>query len=151
METTDAGCVGALPSNFVDEFQVASPFQNTQQMEFFHQTFLRYGYSTNILHLMEGTQSKQQDYMKSVLAASITLLVVVVIWMVLLIVFRAMGPYRVGILSGKHKQIRKGVTVDKEYEQYYTKARKRLRFYRIIVVFCSLSIVISSILMSING
>ena len=139
----------AIPNDFVDAFQ-ATPFQNTRQMEFFHETFLRYGYSTDILFLMVGNEIEQKEYMKGVLAASISFLVLVVVWMILLIVFRSMGPYQVGILSGRSRPIRKDAP-DKDFDRNLAKATKRLRLYRMIVVFCGISIVVSSVLMSING
>jgi hypothetical protein len=127
----------SIPTEFLEDFD-APAFENTAAIRWMHDAPPRYGRSKDILLLMEGTEEEQQDYMRGLLASSITMLCFFGFWMILLAVFYCMGPSQVGILSGKPPN------------QTTTPPRK-LWFLRMLVLFAGFSIILSSILMSVNG
>jgi hypothetical protein len=110
--------------------------------------------------LITGTDEQARDYLKGVLACAIAIGVFFVVWSLILIALRCLGPYRVGMLSGKVPQVIKPDPSHSEEsngdkkEESIQKWEKKMRFQkrnrlvsRIIVLFCSLGIVVSALVM----
>jgi hypothetical protein len=132
---TMANC--SIPTELLEDFH-APPFQNTPAIRWMHDLPPRFGRRNDLLSLMQGTEDEQQDYIIGLLASSIAMFCFFGLWMIVLAVFKCMGPSEVGILSGKPNTTPQ------------TKPR-RMWFLRLLVLFAGLSIIVSSILMSVNG
>jgi hypothetical protein len=122
----------------------------------------RFGYSSDIEYLLTGTEEQARDYLRGVLACSLAIGVFFVVWALVIIVLRCLGPNRVGFLSGKLPQIANpdlshlgwsDVGSEEQSNQLVQwekrqRVRKRnLLASRVVVLFCSLGIVISAIVM----
>jgi hypothetical protein len=127
----------SIPTELLEDFD-APPFQNTPAILWMHNLTPRFGRRNDVLSLMQGTEEEQQDYIIGLLASSIAMLCFFGLWMIVLAVFKCMGPSEVGILSGKPNTTRQ------------TKPH-RMWFLRFLVLFAGLSIIVSSILMSVKG
>jgi len=104
---------------------------------------------------MQGSPDEQKDYLKGLIASSIAMFCFFVVWVIFLTVFRCMGPYEVGMLSGKARplppQPPDGSEEYEAWQQKKNKAEKRLGFFRVIICICGLIIIISSCLMAVKG
>jgi hypothetical protein len=138
MSNSNSTSTCSIPTDLFEDFD-APAFKNTAAIQWMHDVPPRYGRSKDILLLMEGTEDEQEDYIRGLLASSITMLCFFGVWMIILAIFHCMGPSQVGVLSGKPPN----PTIP-------TPPRK-LWFLRMLVLFAGLSIIISSILMSVNG
>jgi hypothetical protein len=110
------------------------------------------------------------DYLKGLLASSITCFCFFLCWTLALWVMKCLGPQKVGGLSGRMKALPSkpvessynssgegddGNTMYKqdveEWTQHYQQTRGRLNMTRAAVVFAVLSIIVIAVLMSIYG
>eukprot|EP00934_Nitzschia_sp_Nitz4_P008585 Nitzschia sp. Nitz4//scaffold211_size37880//865//2887//NITZ4_007697-RA/size37880-augustus-gene-0.57-mRNA-1//-1//CDS//3329541952//8575//frame0 len=143
-------------------------FHNTASIEFWHKRAARYGNSANLSVFIEGTADDRHGYLRGLIATSITIFAVAFVWMAVLLTFKYIGPYGVGWWSGSeiplpdslnssvrshsddiphakqsHRVDHRQATIDSAY---------RFRFVtRVIVLFCCVGIICSSILLSIKG
>eukprot|EP00934_Nitzschia_sp_Nitz4_P007545 Nitzschia sp. Nitz4//scaffold1_size375055//99440//101442//NITZ4_000238-RA/size375055-augustus-gene-0.710-mRNA-1//-1//CDS//3329540931//7535//frame0 len=88
----------------IEEYN-ATEFYNTRAIEWMHSVSPRFGHSKNILSLMEGSDTQQKDYMRGLMASSLAMFCFFGVWMIVLLVFRCMGPYEVGFLSGRMRPL----------------------------------------------
>ena len=63
----------------------------------------RFGHSNNINLLIQGKNSQQQDYLTGLLAASFFMFCLFLVWMLILLVLKCLGPNRVGFFSGRRQ------------------------------------------------
>ena len=138
-------------------------FQNTASIRFWHLHSARFGNTNNITMLISGSQSDAEEYLRGLLASSITIFSLAVLWCLVLIGFKCLGPYAVGWLSGKHvplppKPVEEAFAKEEEFQEASTtweKQYKKLLLSRKVmkgfVVFCGLGIVASAIMLSVKG
>jgi hypothetical protein len=151
-----------LQTEFPEEF-LGDIFENTNAINFMHRAPPRYGHSSDINLLINGSESEQKDYLRGLLASSITIFSFFVVWMFLLWAFKCMGPYSVGLLSGRRVPLparpqKQHYDNDEKYEEDLDKwirnhegVKYRNTFMKGLVLFAGLSIVVSSILLSVKG
>ncbi len=151
-----------IPAVFETDFAPAI-FQNTHSIRFWHQAAIRYGNSNDIKFLIEGSESQTEDYLRGLLASSITIFSIAVVWCIFLVAFKCIGPYGVGWLSGRHIPIKpKPFEADYVKEEEFQvasvswdkKCNKIFRSHKIMkgfVIFSGLGIVASSIMLSVKG
>jgi cell division protein FtsL len=80
-------------------------FSNTKSIISAHTKIWRAGHTDNILSLIIGTKDEGISYLTGLLVTSITVLICFIAWMVLLITLKGFGRNRVGLLSGRRKQL----------------------------------------------
>lgn len=140
--------------NLVESF-TPPPFVNTRSIEWTHEMAPRFGAPNNLLLLMEGSADEQQSYLKGLMASSIAMFSLFIVWLVFLIVFRCMGPQEVGFLSGKPRPLPPQPPENSEdfvaWQKLKTSAERRMHLVRIVVCICGLLIIISSCLMAVKG
>jgi hypothetical protein len=86
-----------------DNFEVPftrDAFRNSAAIEWMHDGPPRFGHSRNVNKFINGDASEQEDYMKGLIASSIAMFCFFFVWIVILIIFKCLGPTRVGFLSG---------------------------------------------------
>ena len=120
----------------MDEFD-APAFENTAAVRWMHGSTPRFGHSRELLALMVGSEDEQKDYQKGLLASSITLICMFVVWSIVLITLKLMGPGQVGWWSGKTSK--------------RNPAPRQTPLLKGLVCFAGFSIILCSLLMSING
>lgn len=113
-----------------------------------------------------ATSETCTDYLRGLLASSITILCFFVLWSLLLLAFKCFGSRRPNDLSnktrwlaGKPFRVDLPPTVSEEkdpdahasWQQQYRKVKKTLYIFRAFVLFAGTSIVISAIVMSVSG
>jgi hypothetical protein len=145
-----------VPSPFFQYFD-AEDFHNTPAIRFMHTVPHRYGHTRNITRLLEVTEEEPKDYLKGLVATSITIFIIFVCWMLVLLLFKYLGPSEVGGLSGRllplspkpdEKQQQQQV---QEWDQVYQRTRRALNVARGVVIFSGLSIIVAALCMSILG
>ena len=129
-----------IPTEFLIEesFTGAPDFENTVAIRWMHNNMPRFGYPRELSTLMTGTSEEQTQYKRGLIATSYAMICVFVLWSILLILFKRMGPKKAGILSGASPTVSNTPPL-------------RKRIFRGIFLFAGLSIIICSILMSLNG
>jgi hypothetical protein len=148
-----------VPLEHPDEF--SDVFTNTNAIRFTHAVAPRYGHSSDISKLLDGTEDDQGDYLLGLLASSVTIFSVFVVWMFFLLAFKWSGPYSCGVLSARRvplppKPLPKNDTEGyqealDEWNTIYHKVNRSQNVMKVLVVFAGLSIVVSSILLSVKG
>ena len=83
---------------FVNTVQL-DPFETTLTVERMHAVTPRFGHSRDFSLLIEGSNDEQKDYLKGLLAASMAVFCLFVLWTLLLLVFKCFGPSKVGLFS----------------------------------------------------
>ncbi len=115
----------------------------------------RFGASNDLRLLMEGNSEEQADYLRGLLASSIAMVCFFLVWMIILVVFRCMGPQEVGFFSGKARPLPPQPSEDSEdlvaWQSLKAKAEMRMNLVRVVVCICGLLIIISSCLMAVKG
>lgn len=81
-------------------------FYETRAIKFMHNVALRYGHPSNLTALLDESSSdntgKSGDYIRGLMATSVTLSCFFLLWMALLLIFKCvLGPRVVGFLSGR--------------------------------------------------
>jgi hypothetical protein len=149
---------------FEDVFKTY-PFNNTASIRFWHLHAASFGHPNDILLLIDGTKSQGQDYLRGLLASSILIFSIAVVWCILLLVFKWLGPRRVGFLSGRHvplppnpgkeeaangddNKIQEGPTA---WEHKYNKVIRARTIMKVLVVVAGLGVIINAILLSVRG
>lgn len=92
----------------------------------------RFGHSADISLLASSNEGDQSDYVKGVKAFCLFNLILLVIWMVVLIVLKLLGPQKVGCAAGG--RMLDWVDLKKEHGSSKRKAIER-RYWRIQTVF----------------
>mmetsp|Transcript_4121 Transcript_4121/g.9611 ORF Transcript_4121/g.9611 Transcript_4121/m.9611 type:complete len:284 (+) Transcript_4121:69-920(+) len=64
-----------------------NPFENTGNIQFYHNNVPRFGNTNEILNLLQGTSDQQQEYIQGLLAAPILLGIFIMTWIIVLCVF----------------------------------------------------------------
>jgi hypothetical protein len=140
--------------NLVEPFDAPS-FLNTKSIRWMHELTPRFGNSNDLLMLMEGNEDEQQEYVKGLLASSIAILCFFLVWLIFLLVFWCMGPYEVGVLSGKPRPLRPQPPNNSgdliAWKQRRSLAQTRLNRLRMMICLCGSVIITSSLLMSVKG
>lgn len=138
----------------VEAFQ-APAFVTTNVIRRVHESAPRFGHSNDLLYLMTGDQAEQRDYVKGLIASSIAIFALFIVWLIFLVVFKCMGPYQVGILSGRPRPLPPMPANDSgdliAWEQRRSQVESRLNRLRILVIICGMVIVVSACLMSVKG
>jgi hypothetical protein len=138
----------------LEPFQAPS-FVNTKTIRWMHELTPRFGNSNNLLLLMEGNEEEQRDYIKGLMASSIAIFCFFLVWMIFLLVFRCMGPYEVGILSGRPTPLPPQPAYNSgdliAWKQRRSLAATRVNRLRMMICFCGIMIIASSCLMSVKG
>ena len=151
------------------------PFENTDTIRLSHRMAIRYGKPDDIKLLIQGTKEEGKDYLRGLLATSITIFCIAVVWCFLLIVFKCLGPRKVGWLSGTQiplppqpRQEDYGKDGDEDeddgnpsqssflqdtavWQQKYNRILRRRRFMKAAIVFSGLVIVANAIMLSVKG
>lgn len=143
-----------IPSVDLIEAFEAPPFQNTPAIEWIH-TAPRFGHTNNVLLLMQGNEDEQRDYIMGLISSSIAVFCFFLLWVVLLIVFKCMGPYEAGFLSGEPRPLpSRPAANSSEYASWKRDADKQTRWLqvlRIIACFSGFAVVLGAILMATKG
>lgn len=151
-----------VQTNFVEQYR-GGLFENTGFIFFFHRAAIRFGKPDDIQLVLEGTEEEQTDYVRGLLASSITIFAIFVFWMLLVLAFKCLGPYAAGILSGRRVPLPPKPQIqdfadDQVYQSQletwtknYDGTARGDKFMKGILVFAGLSIVTSSILLSVKG
>lgn len=87
-----------------------SPFRTTVAMERIHSlSRFRFGHSSDILLLLdnESTRSEQNDYLVGLMWSSFALLMLFLLWLLLLLSLRWLGPDRVGLFSAVRSKLKR--------------------------------------------
>jgi hypothetical protein len=87
-----------------DDF-VAPAFQETAAIRWTHRGVPRFGYTSDLSALIEGSDEDGLDYVRGMMASSIAIFIFFTLWILVLIVLRCMGPKRVGMWSGTVKPL----------------------------------------------
>lgn len=144
-----------IPSLDLLEPFAAPPFVNTKTIRWMHELTPRFGNSNDLLLLMEGNEDEQRDYIKGLIASNIAIFCFFLVWMIFLLVFQCMGPYEVGILSGKPRPLPPQPANDSGelivWKQLKSAAERRMNRVRVLICICGLIIIISSLIMSVKG
>lgn len=79
------------------------PFENTEQIRDVQRRAFRFGETSNMTLLMDSnaSQEEQLDYITGLIGTSIVLAGVLVVWSLILCLFRSTGYRRVGFLCGR--------------------------------------------------
>jgi hypothetical protein len=146
-----------VPINaFFDDFD-GEDFHNTRAIRFMQAVPHRYGHTSNISRLLEGTEEDPpNDYLKGLVATSITIFIFFVCWMLVLLLFKCLGPSKVGGLSGRLSPLPPKPDDEQQeefqqWDQVYQLRRIRLNVARGAVIFSGLSIIVAAVLMAIFG
>ncbi|KAG7337817.1 hypothetical protein IV203_015286 [Nitzschia inconspicua] len=155
---TDEYC--SIPTNILDDFETVS-FQNTKAIRWMHDIPPRYGKPDDVLLLMAGDEEQQKDYMRGLLASSITMFVFFLVWSLLLLIFKCFAPPDSSNvtrwLAGERLRIDEPPSKEhkpfhhSEWQKKYDNTKKQLYCFRGIVLFAGLSIIVSAIVMSVLG
>jgi hypothetical protein len=86
-----------------NEFDDFSPtlFQNTKQIQWVHNNVPRFGKTNDILALVTGSAEEGNDYFIGLLASSIAMFSVFLIWACILLCMKCKGPETFGWFSGR--------------------------------------------------
>lgn len=87
-----------------------SPFRTTVAMERIHSlSSYRFGHSSDILLLLdnESTRSEQNDYLVGLMWSSFALMMFFLLWLLLLLSLRWLGPDRVGLFSAVRSKLKR--------------------------------------------
>jgi len=126
-----------------------------------HEIPPRYGKPNDVLLLMAGNEQEQTDYLRGLLASSITMFVFFLVWSVLLLIFKVFAPRdstnHTRWLSGELLQVDEPPSQKHqpyqyaEWLKYYQSVKRQLYCFRAVVLFAGMSIVVSAIVMSVGG
>jgi hypothetical protein len=130
-------------------------FANTRAINFAHIVPHRYGHTNNITVLVSGIKEEQKDYLAGMIATSISIL----------LIFKYLGPARVGGMSGKMKPLPpipensscEGNEPSQhkedlaEWQTLHKKKIRRLNLARYSVIVTGILLVLSAVCMSIYG
>lgn len=140
--------------NLLEPFDAPS-FVNTETIRWTHDRTPRFGNSNDLTLLMTGNEDEQREYMKGLLSSSIAIFCLFLVWLIFLLVFRCMGPYEVGILSGKPRPLPPKPPNDSGdlivWKRQRSLAETRMNRLRAMICFCGIAIIISACLMSLKG
>jgi hypothetical protein len=147
---------------YSDEF--SDVFANTNAIRFTHAVVPRYGHTADISKLLDGTEDDQEDYLRGLLASSITIFSFFVVWMIVLLAFKWSGPYSVGVLSGRRPPLPPKPEAENyeddmegyqealdEWNTIYHRVSRSQNVMKWLVIFAALSIIVCSILLSVKG
>jgi hypothetical protein len=76
-------------------------FHNTRAIEFVRRMTPRYGQTSDIVLWATGSEEQQKDYLKGLLASSITIFCFFLVWVCILLICKRIGPSKAGWLSGR--------------------------------------------------
>jgi hypothetical protein len=154
------------------------PFENTVAISFMHTSLPRFGHHSDLNLLIEGDSKDANDYIKGLLASSIAMFCFFLVWITLLLVLKCCGPKRVGFWSGsiaplpaepqppklgdgleasidtqgsESKNFKRYKEDCEEWRNKKNAFKRRLNIFRIIVLFCGTSIIVSATLMVSKG
>jgi hypothetical protein len=163
---TEEDVICPVQTSWEEEFRPNS-FENTYSIRVWHSGSARFGKPSDMRLLIEGNKEDGQDYLRGLLASSIIIFCVAVVWCCLLLVFKCWGPRKCGWLSGQNipipaepdaKCYSNGGVNDPAYledtEERQTKLEKVHRTRKIlksIVIFSGLGIMASAIMLSVKG
>lgn len=144
----------------------ADDFHNTNSIKFWHSRSARYGNTNDLALLIDGSNDDRQEYIRGLLASSITIFTIAVFWCILLLGFKCIGPYGVGWLSGRlvpviakpePSEYDHGVN-DEHFQKdtdawqlKYNKARRTRNILKGVIVLSCLGIIASAIVLSVKG
>ena len=77
------------------------PFRANLAIHYLHNLPFRFGHDRDISQWIQGTESAQNDYLAGVLGASIVLFCIFICWMIMLWVFKCLGPGKVGFFAAR--------------------------------------------------
>lgn len=149
---------------FEDVFKTY-PFNNTAGISFWHLNSARFGHTNNVTLLISGTKSQGEDYLWGLIASSILIFAISVVWCILLLAFKCIGPRRVGWLSGRHvplppnpgneqdpnddnSKVEEGPTA---WKNKYNKIIRARTIMKALVVVAGIGIIINAIMLSLKG
>ncbi len=119
--------VCAAQSEFELEFD-PPPFRVNSAVNALHNRSPRFGHSSDFNLLIQGTREEQNDYLTGLLAASIAVFCLFVVWMITLWVFKCLGPSRVGFFSARRQLPTKPIKPEPVHRQ--ERLRKKQPFQR---------------------
>jgi hypothetical protein len=90
-----------VSSSFRDPAFFPDAFHNTRAIEFVRRMTFRYGHTSDIVLLATGSEEQQKDYLKGLLASSITIFCFFLVWVCILLICKRIGPSKAGWLSGR--------------------------------------------------
>lgn len=110
----------------VDDGYRPEAFQITPTIEFLHDRMPRFGFHNNIIAFIEGTdEEEKKDYIKGLVANSVTMFAVFVIWSCVLIFMKYRGPKKYGWLSGRRNPIPPKPTASNEENMQQSDSQER--------------------------
>ena len=148
----------AVPDQFLGAI-----FENTNAIEFMHNVPPRYGSTSDLNAMIQGTEDERKEYLRGMLAASITIFCIFALWMFFLLAFKCVGPYVTGCLSGRRLPLPRKPESEQydDEEEYETELEAWNRNYarvktvhtvvKGIVLIAGLSIIICATLSTMYG
>lgn len=88
-----------------DLFYDPPPFQSNTAIESLHTIPPRFGHSSDINLLIQGSNQDQQDYLTGLLAGSLAIFCLFVCWMFMLTFLKCLGPNRVGFFAASRADL----------------------------------------------
>jgi hypothetical protein len=76
-------------------------FRANLAIHYFHNLPFRFGHDRDISQWIQGTDTAKKDYLNELLATSIAIFCIFLCWMIMLWVFKCLGPSKVGFLSAR--------------------------------------------------
>jgi hypothetical protein len=86
-------------------FQEYEPFQRIPAISLVHNVAPRFGHTANITKLILGSSEEGEDYFRGLVAGGMAVVILFVVWVVVLIVVKCLGPKRIGWISGSRNPL----------------------------------------------
>ena len=83
----------------VDDYE-APLFEETSAIRWAHNNIPRFGHTSEMSALIEGSEEDGLDYVWGMIASSIAIFATFTVWLLIILILRCLGPQRVGMWSG---------------------------------------------------
>ena len=83
----------------MDDYE-APLFEETSAIRWAHNNIPRFGHTSNLTALIEGSEDDGLDYVRGMIASSIAIFATFTVWLLIILILRCLGPQRVGMWSG---------------------------------------------------
>jgi len=90
----------SLPTEFNLQHEPL-PFRVSAVLQRIHNFPFRFGYDRDISLWIHGTDQERRNYLKGLFGSSIVICCIFVLWVLLLLIFKCLGPKKVGLFSAQ--------------------------------------------------
>ena len=88
-----------IPPEVFDDFEPLA-FEQTREIRWAHQKIPRFGHTSNLTVLIEGSDEEGSDYVRGMIASSLAIFVFFTVWLLVIIALRYLELQRFGMWSG---------------------------------------------------